>query len=254
MKLTNDYRKLSQVLIFLIATLCMILCVGKLLQLERCPKLVSETNGADEFKKAFNDQDEIIAALTERVSNLEERVDALSSLFQESKDFRDTQTSTISDDILEPISERGMYISYVYEMSSRYYPEIKPEYVCAIVMHKSRFDPSAHNKSSDAQGLTQIRPKWHASRAERLGVTNLFDPYGNLLVCFDILSEQTKKHTFDYALNLFAGGYPYADRYRNVKSPFIQQLEEIINSEEFENSVFPVDIDVLLGGEANVTS
>lgn len=252
MKLTNDYRKLYQVLIFLIGTFCIILCLGKLSQIERCPSLISTNKRLDEFRVMTDERDRLISELTERVSVLEEAMTTLSSSLQEVESENDT--APMGNDTAESISERDLYISYVYEMTSRYYPEVKPEYVCAIIMHESRFDPSAHNKESNAQGLTQIRPKWHAARAERLGVKDLFEPYGNILVCFDILNEQNEKHGFEYALNLFAGGYRYADSYKNKKSPFIHQLEDIISTENFKDSVHPVDVDALLGGEVNVTS
>lgn len=254
MKLTNDYRKLSQVLIFLIGTLCIILCIGKLTQIEHCPDLISANERLDEFRMMTDERDQLISELIERVSSLEDDIATLSASFQELEIKENTETSApLSSDAVEPVSERDRYISYVYEMSRRYYPEIKPEYVCAIILHESRFDPSAHNKESNAQGLTQIRPKWHSDRARRLGVEDLFKPYGNILVCFDILSEQAEKHNFEYALNLFAGGYRYADLYKSNKSPFIHQLEDIINAENFKDSVVPVDVDALLGGEIGAT-
>lgn len=39
------------------------------------------------------------------------------------------------------------------------------------------------------KGLTQVTAKWHQDRMDKLGVKNLYDPYGNVLVCADYLSE-----------------------------------------------------------------
>ena len=39
------------------------------------------------------------------------------------------------------------------------------------------------------KGLTQVTAKWHQNRMDRLGVEDLYDPYGSILVCADYLSE-----------------------------------------------------------------
>lgn len=39
------------------------------------------------------------------------------------------------------------------------------------------------------KGLTQVTAKWHQDRMDRLGVTDLYDPYGSILVCADYLDE-----------------------------------------------------------------
>ena len=38
-------------------------------------------------------------------------------------------------------------------------------------------------------GLTQISSRWHQDRCKRLGITDLYDPYSNLMLCADYLSE-----------------------------------------------------------------
>lgn len=39
------------------------------------------------------------------------------------------------------------------------------------------------------KGLTQVTAKWHQDRMDRLGVEDLYDPYGSILVCADYLDE-----------------------------------------------------------------
>jgi soluble lytic murein transglycosylase-like protein len=39
------------------------------------------------------------------------------------------------------------------------------------------------------KGLTQVTAKWHQERMDRLGVEDLYDPYGSILVCADYLDE-----------------------------------------------------------------
>lgn len=254
MKLTNNYKKLFQIMIFLLGLLCAILCLGKLLQVEKDPQIVSARGRLDSYTEELDEKDRAIFLLEERVSSLEQTLDWLTKSFQELKTQYDAIVENAKHEAVNAIAERDLYINYAYTIASYYYPDVDPEYVCAIVFHESRFDPLAQNKDTDARGLTQIRPKWHAERAKNLGVTNLYDPYGNLLVCFDILSDGTDRYGFDYTLNLFAGGYPYANQYKNSKSPFIKQLDEIIQNEDFSASVLSSGVYDLIGGEVSAAS
>lgn len=254
MKLTNNYKKLFQIMVFLLGLLCAILCLGKLLQIEKAPQIISERGRLDSYTEELDERDQTIFLLEERVLHLEQTLNQLAKSFQELEVQYDAIMENARREVAEGINERDLYINYVYTIASHYYPNVDPEYVCAIVYHESRFDPLAQNKDTDARGLTQIRPKWHAERAKSLGVSDLYDPYGNLLVCFDILSESTNRYNFDYALNLFAGGYRYANRYRNSKSPFIKQLDEIIQNENFSTSVLSPGVCDLIGGEVDAAS
>lgn len=74
------------------------------------------------------------------------------------------------------------YIEVVCEQK-----DICPEFVQAIIETESSWDPEARN--GDCIGLMQISEKWHQDRMERLGVTDLTDPYDNILVGIDYLDE-----------------------------------------------------------------
>lgn len=141
----------------------------------------------------------------------------------------------------KPLTGPSLYANFVDEITTSVYPDIPSEYVKAIIWHESRFEPEIMNTKTKATGLMQILPKWHTKRAKMLGVSSLTDPYGNILVGCDILNELTQKYDFNYALNFFAGGYPYADRYKNSASPFVKELNEIIHQMETG--------EIILGGE-----
>lgn len=64
---------------------------------------------------------------------------------------------------------------------------ICPELMEAVIERESGWDPEAVN--GDCIGLMQVSEKWHQDRMERLGVTDLTDPYDNILVGIDYLSE-----------------------------------------------------------------
>lgn len=63
---------------------------------------------------------------------------------------------------------------------------IQPEFIQAVIERESNYDAAA---GTDCIGLMQVSPKWHKERMERLGVTNLKDPYENIVVGTDILVE-----------------------------------------------------------------
>lgn len=123
---------------------------------------------------------------------------------------------------------------WIYEqvnfICTEIYPDVNADYVLALIYHESRFKPDVVNSKTGATGLMQILPKWHTVRAEKLGVS-LSDPTGNILTGCDILNEVYQQSgSISYALNVYAGGYAYANNYKNTKSPFERELDEILAS------------------------
>lgn len=82
------------------------------------------------------------------------------------------------------------YISYIEEISAEY--GICPELIEAIVEHESSGQANARN--GNCKGLMQIYEKYHRDRMKRLGVTDLYDPYSNILVGTDYLMELAEKY------------------------------------------------------------
>lgn len=72
---------------------------------------------------------------------------------------------------------------------------ICPELIEATIERESRWNPNAVN--GDCKGLMQISERWHRERMERLGVTDLFDPYDNILVGVDYMAELFEKYEDD---------------------------------------------------------
>lgn len=69
---------------------------------------------------------------------------------------------------------------------------ICPELLMAIAEAESSGNPNAENGS--CKGLMQVSEKWHKDRMDRLGVEDLFDESGNILVATDYLYELFKKY------------------------------------------------------------
>lgn len=139
----------------------------------------------------------------------------------------------------EPILEGpALYDSYVYEITSTLYPDVDPELVRAIIHNESRYDPTKVNSRTGCIGLTGISPKWHTKRAQSLGVTDLSDPYGNILTCCDLLHDLYQSYSKKYALDLYAGGYPYANKYSKTLSPHAILINETIKGLQ-DGSIIP---------------
>ena len=88
---------------------------------------------------------------------------------------------------LDELESWYSYLEYVCEQK-----DICPELVQAIIETESNWYPEARN--GDCVGLMQISEKWHQDRMERLGVTDLTDPYDNILVGVDYLAELFRRY------------------------------------------------------------
>lgn len=74
----------------------------------------------------------------------------------------------------------------------------------AIIERESGGRADAVN--GDCKGLMQINEKWHTDRMERLGVTDLYDPYGNILVGVDYLAELAAEYDDLYTVLMIYNG------------------------------------------------
>lgn len=89
------------------------------------------------------------------------------------------------------------YIGYCEEIGKEY--GICPYLLVALIERESSGDPTAKNGS--CKGLCQVSEKWHKSRMEKLGVTDIYDPYGNIQLCADYILELAEEYE-DVALVL----------------------------------------------------
>lgn len=81
---------------------------------------------------------------------------------------------------------------------------IDPAIVMAMIWRESGFRADAVGDNGNAFGLMQIWPYWHGGRMERLGCTDLLDPYQNVVVGIDYLAENTRRYDGDVAKALVA--------------------------------------------------
>lgn len=78
-------------------------------------------------------------------------------------------------------------VSFMVSNICTLYPNVEPSLILAIIQKESRFNPEA--KGYGAVGLMQIIPSCHTDRMKRLDVTDIWDPYSNILVGTDLISE-----------------------------------------------------------------
>ena len=83
-----------------------------------------------------------------------------------------------------PVDEK--YGAYCEKIGAKY--NICPELLEAIIEQESSGNPNSVGVDGDI-GLMQVIPKWHRDRMDRLGVDDLTDEYGNILVATDYLAE-----------------------------------------------------------------
>lgn len=91
--------------------------------------------------------------------------------------------------------------------------DIDPAVVISVIARESSFRPKAMGDGGESYGLMQIKKKWHIARMEKLGVTDLLDPYQNVAVGIDLLAELLRYgDSLEWALMCYNGGYSYADK------------------------------------------
>lgn len=96
----------------------------------------------------------------------------------------------------------------------RKHGNVTPELVFAVIQKESNYHAKAKGDSGTSKGLMQVREMYHRERMEKLGVTDLFDPYQNITVGMHILSEKVKNYdTLGEALTVYNAGDNGAYKY-----------------------------------------
>lgn len=89
---------------------------------------------------------------------------------------------------------------------------IDPELILAIIKQESNFDASAMGDNGHSYGLMQVQKRYHEERMQRLYCTDLLNPYENIIVGADIISQKLRSGKgLEWALMAYNGGNPYAN-------------------------------------------
>lgn len=103
---------------------------------------------------------------------------------------------------------------------------ICPELLQAVAWKESRFDPLAAN--GDCTGLMQVDRRWHRDRMEKLGVTDLYDPEGNMLVAADYLAELFSEYGEVDVVLMFYSGNSRATEYSRGTGEMSDYVWEVL--------------------------
>lgn len=71
---------------------------------------------------------------------------------------------------------------------------IQPEFIIAVCYVESQYNRNAVNNAGTCHGLMQVYTEFHLDRMARLGVTDIYSVYGNILVATDYLAELFDKY------------------------------------------------------------
>ena len=119
--------------------------------------------------------------------------------------------------------------------------KISPCLVLAIIEQESECDPDCTyiTETEESVGLMQIQEKWHRDRMDRLGVTDLTDPYQNIQTGIDYLLElfETKPEV-EWVLNAYNGGKAYADKMQEKKIDTDYSQKILRRATELERNLY----------------
>lgn len=94
--------------------------------------------------------------------------------------------------------------------------DVDPAIIVAMIQKESYFNPNCISDGGASHGLMQIQPRWHQPRADKLGCSDLMNPYHNVTVGIDLFSSLLKqKGSLEWALMAYNGGPSYANRKTN---------------------------------------
>lgn len=91
--------------------------------------------------------------------------------------------------------------------------DVDPAIIVAMIKRESDYNPNCISDGGKSFGLMQIQPRWHQSRANKLGCPDLMNPYDNVTVGIDLFASLYKQGgSLEWALMAYNGGPSYANR------------------------------------------
>lgn len=108
-----------------------------------------------------------------------------------------------------PLSESLQ--DYIFEVCENY--GVDPDIIVAMIYKESTYRANCMGDNGRAYGLMQVQPRWHQARMDKLGVTDLLDPYQNVLVGIDYFAElMGYDQGLHWSLMAYNGGITYANK------------------------------------------
>ena len=104
---------------------------------------------------------------------------------------------------------------------------ICPEFLQAIAFKESSYKPDVVNDG--CKGLMQINDRWHKERMKKLEVTDIYEPYGNVLVAADYLAELFEEYGEADVVLMFYNGNSRAEEYSKGIGEASDYVNEILD-------------------------
>ena len=82
-----------------------------------------------------------------------------------------------------------------------------------------------------SEGYMQVQRRWHWDRMERLGVTDLMDPFSNFRVGCDFLAELLGKYPVEEALTAYNSGSPGHNEYSEKVMANYEKWKELVGDD-----------------------
>lgn len=109
--------------------------------------------------------------------------------------------------------------------------DIEPEIIEALCYEESRFNPDAESPSN-CVGLCQISTIYYKDKAEKLNITDYYEPYSNIKLCVSIIEDLMNKYD-DYELVLMSYNMGEIDALKNYKEKGVSEYaKNILNNAE----------------------
>ena len=108
------------------------------------------------------------------------------------------------------------------------------ELALAVIRKETEFQ-NVMGDNGNSYGYMQIQPRWHEDRMERLGVTDLTDPYSNFRVGCDFLAELLSKYTLEEALTAYNSGKPGKSEYAASVMNYMEEYNCTGGEDKHEN-------------------
>ncbi len=175
------------------------------------------------FEMASTYKIDRVHAGLEEVSSMREvvePVDILEFEFEEDCELHEEipEVRTVVEEVVEEPETRYFDIpldedlqDHIFMICDGY--GIDPAIVVAMIQRESNFVIDIVGDNGNSFGLMQIQPRWHQDRMEKLGCTDLLNPYQNVNVGVNYLSELFEKgKSLEWVLMAYNGGPSYANK------------------------------------------
>ncbi len=126
---------------------------------------------------------------------------------------------------------------HIYQLCDDY--NVDMPLVLAIIGQESNYNAGALGDGGNSIGLMQIQPQHHQQRMDKLGTTDLTDPYQNVTVGVDLLAELIDKNNgTEWAVTAYNAGTAAADYHKTIgiRSDYaesVMMLREMIETNDF---------------------